>query len=109
MMERRKTIFIFGLILIIAIAIIGIITANKNKQVEEVYNSPSPEEVVRQYFTAWNNKNYPDMYATISDGFKRIDQNANDLTSFRNFASSQAIEGVKIISIKEESNNSTID
>lgn len=45
------------------------------------------------------------MYATLSDGFKRIDPNAKDLVTFRSFASSQGIEGVNIISIEEKSND----
>ncbi len=64
-----------------------------------------PEEVVRQYFTAWSNKDYVNMYATFSDGFKKIDSNAKDLTTFREFASSQGINGVNIINIKETSND----
>lgn len=69
------------------------------------YQVPSPQEVVRQYFESWNNKDWPNMYATISDGFKKIDPNAKDLATFKNFANSQGIEGVRILSIKEESNN----
>ena len=69
------------------------------------YTIKKPTEVVRQYFESWDKKDYPNMYATLSDGFKRIDQNAKDLNTFKNFASSQGIEGVRIISIKEESND----
>ncbi len=69
------------------------------------YNVPSPEEVVRQYFTAWNSKNYPDMYAAISDGFKKIEPTAKDLRTFRAYAESQDITNVKILSIKEASND----
>ena len=66
-----------------------------------------PAEVVRQYFESWDKKDWPNMYATLSDGFKRIDPDAKDLASFRNFASSQGIDGVKVISINEESNDGT--
>ena len=47
------------------------------------------------------------MHATISDGFKRIDPNAKALATFKNFASAQGIEGVRILSVKEESNDGT--
>ena len=99
-MVNKKILFI-GIGVIILVALIGIFTANK-EEIQE-YTSPSPEEVVKQYFVAWNDKRYQDMYATISDGFKRIDLNAKDLATFRNFASSHGIEGVNIISIELES------
>lgn len=101
----NKRILYIGLAVLIIIAAAGFYIVNKNKQPVEVYTTPQPEEVVRQYFTAWNNKNYPDMYSTLSDGFKRIDYNAKDLNTFKNFASSQGIEGVNVIDIKEESND----
>lgn len=71
------------------------------------YQVPSPQDVVRQYFESWNNKDWPNMYAAISDGFKKIDPNAKNLEAFRTFASSQGIEGVNILSIKETSNDGT--
>ena len=69
------------------------------------YNVPSPKEVVRQYFAGWSNKNYPDMYAAISDGFKKIEPTAKDLRAFKSYAESQGIESVNILSIKEISND----
>ena len=47
------------------------------------------------------------MYAVISDGFKKIDPNAKDLATFRNFASSQGIESINILNIEEKSNDET--
>ena len=76
---------------------------NKEEKIE--YNAPSPEQVVNQYFTAWNNKNYPDMYAAISDGFKKIELTAKDLRAFKSYAESQRIDSIKILSIKEISND----
>ena len=64
-----------------------------------------PEKVVLDYFSAWNKKDYSKMYAQISDGFKKIDENAKTLNSFSDYAASQNIEGVKILSIKQSSNN----
>src|SRR3989344_2719077 len=71
------------------------------------YGMPPPDEVTRQYFESWNSKDWPNMYATLSDGFKKIDPDAKDLAAFRNFASSQCIEGINIMSIREESNDGT--
>ncbi len=69
--------------------------------------SNEPRDVVKQYFGSWKEKNWPRMYETISDGFKKIDSSAKDLTTFSNFANSQGIEDVKIINIEEESNDGT--
>lgn len=98
-----------GVAIITAIFVVGLIYIQFSQQnaVADNYQVATPEEVVRQYFTTWNNKDWPNMYATLSDGFKKIDPNAKDLATFRNFASSQGAEGVKIISIKEESNDGT--
>ncbi|MBI2148917.1 hypothetical protein HYU23_04505 [Candidatus Woesearchaeota archaeon] len=104
---NNKKILIMGIGVIALVAIIGIFIVNNTRTGDSIYTTPSPEEVVRQYFISWNNKNYPDMYATISDGFKRIDSNTKDLATFRNFASSQGIEGVNIINIEEKSNDGT--
>lgn len=99
----------WGIIILAIIVFSGIayVQLTKPSNSEQSYQTPSPEEVVRQYFESWNKNDWPNMYATISDGFKRIDPSAKDLATFRNFASSQSIEGVKIISIDEESNDDT--
>ncbi len=104
----NKKILYTGLFLILAVAVIGIFVINNNKDTVEEYTTPGPEDVVRQYFNAWNDKNYPDMYATISDGFKRIEPTAKDLRTFRDYAGSQNIEGIRIINIKEMSNDGTL-
>ena len=106
-MERNKKIMYSGLAILLLVLLLGILWQNRQLKTvqEEGYQFPSPEAVVRQYFTAWNEKNYPDMYATLSDGFKKIDPNAKDLATFRQFASAQGIEGLKIKGITEKSND----
>ncbi|MBI2578863.1 MAG: hypothetical protein HYW26_04075 [Candidatus Aenigmarchaeota archaeon] len=106
---KPKSNVVLGAVVIAAVFVAGLIYVQFTKQneVADNYQVAPPEEVVRQYFTSWNNRDWPNMYATLSDGFKKIDPNAKDLAAFRNFASSQGIEGVNIISIKEESNDGT--
>ena len=106
---KPKSNVVLGAVVIAAVFVAGLIYVQFTKQneVADNYQVAPPEEVVRQYFTSWNNKDWPNMYATLSDGFKKIDPNARDLAAFRNFASSQGIEGVNIISIKETSNDGT--
>ncbi|MBI2449048.1 DUF4829 domain-containing protein [Candidatus Pacearchaeota archaeon] len=103
----NKKIMYFGLIIIMIIFVLGVIfvTIRNKKLQQESYTFPSPEEVVRQYFTAWNNKDYANMYATFSDGFKKLDPNAKDLATFRNFAALQGIDNINVINIKEISND----
>jgi len=118
MRERREPVFLWISIVVFGIAAILIITQNlepnltlpgftlfgEQTQPPE-YSIKNPEEVVRQYFESWDRKDWPNMYATLSDGFKRIDPDAKDLSAFINFASSQGITGEKIIAIKQESND----
>ncbi len=60
-------------------------------------------DVVRDYFESWNIKDYNTMYDQISDGFKDIEPTATTLEDFKNYADSQGIDGVKIISLKKTS------
>ncbi len=74
---------------------------------EETYQPLSPEEVVRLYFTSWDQKNYADMHSTFSDGFKRIEPTAEDLATFRAYVDGQGVEEVNILSLRETSNDET--
>lgn len=102
---NQKTLLISGIIILLIVVLVGIILVQSGIEIfgqsQYKYQEPSPEMVVRQYFTAWSSRDWPDMYATISDGFKRIEPTARDLNTFRNYSSSQHISGVTITSIKE--------
>src|SRR3989344_8620342 len=100
----NKKILYIGLLVLFTVFVIGIVWANSKPVVEE-YNFPSPENVVRQYFTAWNNRDYANIYATFSDGFKRIEPTAANLQNFKDYLDSQNIETVNIIKIKEAGND----
>jgi len=69
------------------------------------YAFPKPDEVVQQYFEAWNRKDYASMYSTFSDGFRKIDENASSLEDFKNFVDAQGIAEVKIVGVRATSNN----
>ena len=101
--NKKKIVLIAAFLLFFIAGIAYIYLLPKDEPSE--YNVPSPEEVVRQYFAAWDKKNYPDMYAAISDGFKKIEPTAGDLRAFKAYAESQGISNVKILSIKEASND----
>lgn len=109
MVDRQQMIKYGGLAVLLVLLSIGLYVSytEQQRQAQQAYNFPSPEAVVRQYFEAWDGENYPDMYATLSDGFKKIDPNAQDLATFRQFASTQGIRSVKILLIKERSNDGT--
>lgn len=85
--------------------IVGIVFVNTNKQENNSYNFPPPTEVVKQYFNSWNKKDYPNMYATISDGFKKIEPTARALQDFNDYVNSQGIGSVKILGIEETDND----
>ena len=101
---ENKNVIRFGVATTVIIILAGIIYVQffQEKNEADNYIMPDPSDVVRQYFVSWNNKDWPDMYATLSDGFKNIDPDAKNLTSFRNFASSQGVEGINIIGIQLE-------
>ena len=67
------------------------------------YSIKKPEEVTKQYFESWDIKDWPNMYATISDGFKRIDSDAKNFQSFIKFAGVQGVSRVEILNLNLES------
>ncbi len=69
------------------------------------FSFPKPDEVVQQYFEAWDRKDYANTYSAFSDGFRKIDANAATLDDFRNYTRAQGIESVKISGLKLASNN----
>lgn len=69
------------------------------------YSFPKPDEVVQEYFEAWDRKDYATMYSSFSDGFRKIDENASSLENFKNYVDTQGIESVKISGLKLASNN----
>jgi len=101
---NKKKIVLIAAFLLFFIAGIAYISLLPKDEPPE-YKIASPEEVVRQYFASWGNKNYPDMYSAVSDGFKKIEPTAKDLRAFKSYAESQGIESVNILSIKEASND----
>ena len=101
---KEKNLAIIFIFLVIFIAGIAYIYITQDNEIQE-YETPPPEKIIEQYFTAWSNKNYPDMYAAISDGFKKIEPTAKDLRAFKEYAESQGIGGIKILSVKEASND----
>jgi len=104
-MERRtKTLILTVVFLVFAVAFLWY---REQQPVQASYTTPSPEEVVRLYFTSWDEKRYADMYSTISDGFKRIEPSAKDLSTFRTYVEKQQIAGVKILSLRETSHDDT--
>ena len=70
-------------------------------------NLKTSELVVRSYFESWNSKDYKTQYDQISDGFKRIDPNAKDLSIFSKYSAKffEQANGIEIVSIKEVLND----
>lgn len=102
-MNRKKVAIV--LLAVFLIALFFVYDRFKAVELVEEYERPTPEEVVEQYFEAWAKKDWPNMYATISDGFKKIDETARTLEAFGKFAGSQGIEEIRIMGLGEESND----
>mgnify|MGYP001620090182 FL=1 len=100
---NKQTLYI-GLAVLFIIFVVGIMWVNSTPKVEE-YNFPSPEKVVEQYFTSWDNKDYVNMYTTFSDVFKKIEPTAKSLQNFKDYVNTQNTNGVNIRDIKEINND----
>jgi len=68
-------------------------------------NKSEPAIAVRSYFEAWDIENYGTMYGVISDGFKSLEPTAATFDQFKEYAESQGIDEVQVISISETSND----
>lgn len=93
--------------LIIGMFVLVVLGACSPKQQVTTVQRPTPEDVVRTYFTAWNTKDYGTMYQQISEGFKQIDPQAKDIQTF---SASMAVyfekgDALLVQSVKETSNN----
>lgn len=103
--RRKTTTFVF----IFAFLVAFVVYTNffKVRQAAIDYRQPSPSDVVRQYFVSWGAKDYANMYATISDGFKGMETTAKNLESFKNYVESNVVDALEIISVKDQQNDGT--
>ena len=102
MEQRTKTI----VLLFFVFLFIGIFFWYREQQpVEKEYAFPSPEDVVRLYFTAWDDKQYPDMYSTIADDFKRSEPTAHNLSAFRSYVEQQHVTQIILADLQQISND----
>lgn len=103
--RRKTTTFVFIFIFLVAFVVYTIFFKVRGAALD--YWQPSPSDVVRQYFVSWGAKDYANMYATISDGFKSIETTAKDFESFKYYVDSQVVDALKIISVKEQRKDGT--
>src|SRR3989338_11611916 len=89
-------------ILPILFIVIFLTGCNSTKTTEDASSA------VESYFTAWNNHDYETMYSVISDGFRALEPTAATFEDFKAYADAQGISSVRIISIKQTSNDGMI-
>ena len=67
----------------------------------------SPEEVVHLYYASLNERDYATMYSLLSDGFKRIDSQAQDVGTFSAYMQGffHTATGIEVVSVHEASND----
>lgn len=102
--ETNRKVLYGGLAILFIAFALGVILTN-SKEPSPEYAFPEPAEVVKQYFEAWDGKDYANMYAALSDGFKRIEPTAKTLDVFKEYVQSQSIASVEVLSIEEVSND----
>jgi len=98
-----KSVLVGSIIILLIAIFLGIFISGLPPQTD--YKFSDPQQIVKQYFESWNKKDWPNMYATISDGFKKIEPTAKTLSDFRSYAEGQGIPEVKILNLKEETND----
>src|SRR3989338_8769986 len=99
----NKVVVLSLLLLIVLVGIGFVLTSQQNQTTN--FKPSDPEQVVRQYFESWDKKDWPNMYSVISDGFKKIEPTARNLSDFKQYTESQGVEGVNILSIQEQTND----
>ena len=99
-----KKIILISVAVLVLLAGAGVIIQTTEKQ-ESEYKFPDATQTVKQYFNSWNSKDWPNMYSIVSDGFKKIEPTAQTLVDFKTYSESQNIQNVKLLDLKEESND----
>jgi len=98
-----KSVLVGSIIILLIAIFLGIFISGLPPQTD--YKFSDPQQIVKQYFESWNKKDWPNMYATISDGFKKIEPSAKTLADFKKYAENQNVPEVKIISLVEKTND----
>lgn len=95
---KDAAIYAIGIMLIVTVAIIyfNSLNADPNKK---LINNDETVTIVRNYFEAWDQKDYERMYSQISDGFKAKEATANNLQIFRYYIQSTQVDRVRIIDL----------
>ena len=99
-----KKIVLISIVAFVLFISIGVFIQLRQQKTEK-FEFDKPSEVVKKYFESWDKKNWVEMYASISDGFKKIEPTAKTLSDFREYAISQNTGNIGILSINEKSND----
>ncbi len=99
-------------LLLFSIALVILISACQSIQEGSKASELSiltPEKVVRLYYESFDKKDYETMYALISDGFKKIEPTAKDLSNFASYMGEFFKQGTwfEVKEVKETSNDGT--
>lgn len=90
------TILLIFVILLLSSCAAEIKKAESTLQDKNRYKDLTPENVVKEYFTAWATYDFTKQYALVSDGFKKLEPGAKDLETFSNYMSAFYGEGSAI-------------
>lgn len=89
------------IVLILFVAALAVVLLPKNSFFS------TPDATVNYYFQSWNEKNWEGMYSAISDGFKKTEPTASNLTNFENLLKSANVNSVQVHLVNVTSNNGT--
>lgn len=75
----------------------------------EIIQDKEPEQIVREYYNSFDNKNYEKMYELISEGFKKIEPTAKTLDEFKSYMAKfyDSAKGIKLKTAEITSNDGT--
>src|SRR3972149_5660800 len=102
---KNKSSLIEKMFLVLFVILFVLVIVQQAGSINQTASLLTPEGSVRYYFEAWNNKSCDVMYNAISDGFKKIEPTAANLTEFIKLIESSHVNRVDIRLINTTTND----
>ncbi len=102
---KNKSSLIEKMFLVLFVILLVLVIVQQTGSINQTVSRSTPEGSVRYYFEAWNNKSYDVMYNAISDGFKKVEPTAANLSEFTKLINSSDVNRVDILLINTTSND----
>ncbi|MFA6022544.1 MAG: NTF2-like N-terminal transpeptidase domain-containing protein [Candidatus Pacearchaeota archaeon] len=94
---NKLAVYVIATALIVTISIVFYTSMGNNSN--KIITEDDSAKAVREYFNAWDKKDYGKMYQLISDGFKDNETTAKNFLIYKTYMNSQDVNRVRTIEL----------